>query len=60
MKKNRDVQPHGRGRPSMNLKRFSIGLSQDDYEWLQALGLGSVVVGIREAVKKLRRKRGCV
>ena len=49
--------PHGRGRPSMNLKRRCIGLSQDDYTLLKEIGLGSIASGVREAVKLIRKTR---
>jgi len=56
MSKKPNAQPHGRGRPSMNLKRRCIGLSQDNYDWLKELGLGSISSGVREAIKLLRKK----
>jgi len=49
---------HQRGRPSMNLKRRCIGLSEDDYDWLKAFGLGNLTAGIREAIKQLKKGKG--
>ena len=43
------------GRPCMNLKRFSVGLSQDDHEWLIAFGNDCLAHGIRNAINALRK-----
>jgi len=42
----------------MNLKRRCIGLSEDDYDWLKAFGLGNLTAGIREAIKQLKKGKG--
>jgi len=43
------------GRPCMNLKRFSVGLTQDDHDWLTAFGNNYLAHGIRKAINALRK-----
>jgi len=46
---------HKMGRPCMHLKRFSVGLSQDDHDWLTAFGNDCLAQGIRNAINALRK-----
>jgi len=47
--------PKPRGRPSMNLQRRSIGLTDEEWEWLLDLGAGCLTGGIRKAIRQLRK-----
>jgi len=56
MRQTNRTAPNLRGRPSMNLRRRSIGLTVEEWAWLSKLGVGCITGGIREAIKLLRKE----
>lgn len=46
------------GRPSMNITRRCVGLTEEDYAWLKEFGTGSFSAGVRHAIQILRKQKG--